>query len=99
MKLQGSNNDFLCVWSGDFLPQAAEESWDRVRVTCSQPFNKRNQFGLSFFRVRTTVEHTEESSANQINPTTKNQARLFIYSSGDNAMVYLQGSKKQHFLH
>ncbi|MCJ8740735.1 hypothetical protein PDJAM_G00062540 [Pangasius djambal] len=59
---------------GDFLPQAAEESWDRLRVTCSQPFNKRNQFGLSFFRVRTADEHTEEPSANQENPTTKNQS-------------------------
>ncbi|KAM9451515.1 protein XNDC1N isoform 1-T1 [Clarias gariepinus] len=59
---------------GDFLPQAAEESWDRLRVTCSQPFNKRNQFGLSFFRVRTADEHTEDLSDNQENPTTKNQS-------------------------
>ncbi|KAK3524405.1 hypothetical protein QTP70_027996, partial [Hemibagrus guttatus] len=58
---------------GDFLPQAAEESWDRLRVTCSQPFNKRNQFGLSFFRVRTADEHAEEPSANQENSTTQNQ--------------------------
>ncbi|XP_067084731.1 short transient receptor potential channel 2 [Osmerus mordax] len=37
---------------GDFLSESAEDSWDRVRVTCSQPFNRRSQFGLSFLRIR-----------------------------------------------
>ncbi|XP_062309394.1 short transient receptor potential channel 2 [Osmerus eperlanus] len=37
---------------GDFLSEGAEDSWDRVRVTCSQPFNRRSQFGLSFLRIR-----------------------------------------------
>ncbi|XP_043076610.1 short transient receptor potential channel 2-like [Puntigrus tetrazona] len=46
----------------DFLLQAAEESWDRLRVTCTQPFDKRSQFGLSFLRVRTTEDEAEDSS-------------------------------------
>ncbi|RXN07284.1 short transient receptor potential channel 2-like protein [Labeo rohita] len=46
----------------DFLPQAAEESWDRLRVTCTQPFNKRSQFGLSFLRIRTVEDEAEDSS-------------------------------------
>ncbi|TSL04364.1 Short transient receptor potential channel 2 [Bagarius yarrelli] len=58
---------------GDFLPQAAEESWDRLRITCSQPFNKRNQFGLAFFRVRTADEHSDEPPTNQETQITKNQ--------------------------
>uniref|UniRef100_A0A3B4DVX5 Transient receptor potential cation channel subfamily C member 2b n=2 Tax=Pygocentrus nattereri TaxID=42514 RepID=A0A3B4DVX5_PYGNA len=49
----------------DFLPQAAGESWDRLQVTCTQPFNKRSQFGLFFLRLRTAEEHTEEVSAHQ----------------------------------
>ncbi|KAL6470091.1 hypothetical protein MHYP_G00212100 [Metynnis hypsauchen] len=55
----------------DFLPQAAGESWDRLQVTCTQPFNKRSQFGLFFLRLRTAEEHTEEVSAHQ--EDTKNQ--------------------------
>lgn len=46
----------------DFLSLAAEESWDRLRVTCTQPFNKQLQFGLSFLRVRTTEDQTEDTS-------------------------------------
>uniref|UniRef100_A0A673H440 Short transient receptor potential channel 2-like n=2 Tax=Sinocyclocheilus rhinocerous TaxID=307959 RepID=A0A673H440_9TELE len=46
----------------DFLPQAAEESWNRLRVTCTQPFNKRSQFGLSFLRIRTMEDEAEYSS-------------------------------------
>lgn len=51
--------------SADFLSQAAEESWDRLRVTCTQPFNKHSQFGLSFLRIRTVEDKTEDSSAQQ----------------------------------
>ncbi|KTG40385.1 hypothetical protein cypCar_00023167 [Cyprinus carpio] len=46
----------------DFLPQAAKESWDRLRVTCTQPFNKVSQFGLSFLRIRTMEDEAEDSS-------------------------------------
>lgn len=86
---QGCNINFLYEWIGDFLPQAAEESWDRLRVTCSQPFNKRNLFGLSFFRVRTADEHDEEPSANQENPTTQNQVRHFTHSCWNNVIANL----------
>ncbi|KAG5844710.1 hypothetical protein ANANG_G00165420 [Anguilla anguilla] len=47
----------------DFLPAGVDELWDRVRVTCSQPFNRRTQFGLSFLRIRSLEEEggaTEE---------------------------------------
>nr|XP_029526798.1 DNA repair protein XRCC1-like isoform X1 [Oncorhynchus nerka] len=47
---------------GDFLSEGAEDSWDRVRVTCTQPFNKRSQFGLSFLRIRSPLEESEEGS-------------------------------------
>ncbi|XP_075054476.1 protein XNDC1N isoform X2 [Mixophyes fleayi] len=41
---------------GDFLEETASEKWDRLRVTCSQPFNKQEQFGLSFIRIRSPLE-------------------------------------------
>ncbi|XP_030055832.1 protein XNDC1N [Microcaecilia unicolor] len=41
---------------GDLLSASLSEKWDRVRVTCSQPFLKRSQFGLSFLRFRTPLD-------------------------------------------
>ncbi|XP_075578072.1 protein XNDC1N [Pelecanus crispus] len=40
----------------DFPALAVGQKWDRLRLTCSQPFSKRSQFGLSFIRVRTPQE-------------------------------------------
>nr|XP_055036770.1 short transient receptor potential channel 2 isoform X1 [Misgurnus anguillicaudatus] len=56
----------------DFLHPAAEESWDRLRVTCTQPFNKHSQFGLSFLRVRTKEDQTEDTSGQQEAPAPQN---------------------------
>ncbi|NXL68630.1 TRPC2 protein, partial [Chordeiles acutipennis] len=39
--------------TADFLALAVGQKWDRLRLTCSQPFSRRGQFGLSFLRVRT----------------------------------------------
>ncbi|XP_015196662.1 protein XNDC1N isoform X2 [Lepisosteus oculatus] len=44
----------------DFLSLGADERWDRVRVTCSQPFNRRAQFGLSFLRIRSPPSVDEQ---------------------------------------
>ncbi|KAJ8266714.1 hypothetical protein GJAV_G00133890 [Gymnothorax javanicus] len=46
----------------DFLQAGVDELWDRVRVTCTQPFNKRAQFGLSFLRIRSPEEEEGMSS-------------------------------------
>ncbi|KAM6093575.1 protein XNDC1N [Chlamydotis macqueenii] len=40
----------------DFPALAVGQKWDRLRLTCSQPFSKHSQFGLSFLRVRTPPE-------------------------------------------
>ncbi|XP_059679712.1 protein XNDC1N [Gavia stellata] len=40
----------------DFLALAVGQKWDRLRLTCSQPFSKHSQFGLSFVRVRTPLD-------------------------------------------
>ncbi|NXV23742.1 TRPC2 protein, partial [Cepphus grylle] len=47
----------------DFLALAVGQKWDRLRLTCSQPFNKQGQFGLSFIRLRTPqdAEHPPTS--------------------------------------
>ncbi|NXT58685.1 TRPC2 protein, partial [Pluvianellus socialis] len=40
----------------DFLALAVGQKWDRLRLTCSQPFRKHGQFGLSFVRLRTPLD-------------------------------------------
>ncbi|NXA20300.1 TRPC2 protein, partial [Ibidorhyncha struthersii] len=40
----------------DFLVPAVGQKWDHLRLTCSQPFSKHSQFGLSFVRVRTSLD-------------------------------------------
>ncbi|NXL54147.1 XRCC1 protein, partial [Podilymbus podiceps] len=40
----------------DFLALAVGQKWDRLRLTCSQPFSKQGRFGLSFIRLRTPLD-------------------------------------------
>ncbi|XP_042648413.1 putative short transient receptor potential channel 2-like protein isoform X2 [Tyto alba] len=49
----------------DFLALAAGQKWDRLRLTCSQPFSKHGQFGLSFLRVRTPLDPQSSQSPQQ----------------------------------
>lgn len=42
--------------TADFSELAVGQKWDRVRLTCSQPFNPCSRFGLSFIRLRTPQE-------------------------------------------
>ncbi|XP_075775779.1 short transient receptor potential channel 2 isoform X2 [Pelodiscus sinensis] len=54
-KLGRNRSGVRMLKEGDFLAAARDEKWDRLRLTCSQPFNKQAQFGLSFVRVRTPL--------------------------------------------
>uniref|UniRef100_A0A8C5MCL0 DNA-repair protein Xrcc1 N-terminal domain-containing protein n=1 Tax=Leptobrachium leishanense TaxID=445787 RepID=A0A8C5MCL0_9ANUR len=45
---------------GDFLTEAVAERWDRLRVICSQPFNKQAAFGLAFIRLRSPLNQEEQ---------------------------------------
>lgn len=45
-----------CPPAADFLALAVGQKWDRLRLTCSQPFSKHSRFGLSFIRVRTPLD-------------------------------------------
>ncbi|NWY67790.1 TRPC2 protein, partial [Erithacus rubecula] len=42
--------------TADFSELTVGQKWDRVRLTCSQPFSPRSRFGLSFVRLRTPQE-------------------------------------------
>ncbi|XP_063497340.1 protein XNDC1N isoform X4 [Symphalangus syndactylus] len=45
----------------DFLPPASGELWDRLRLTCSQPFTRHQSFGLAFLRVRSSLDSLDDS--------------------------------------
>ncbi|XP_032075569.1 short transient receptor potential channel 2-like [Thamnophis elegans] len=53
---------------GDLLAPALAEKWDRVRLTCSQPFNRHAQFGLAFLHIR-TPEDSEERQGGPAAPS------------------------------
>ncbi|NWI82841.1 XRCC1 protein, partial [Dryoscopus gambensis] len=44
----------------DFLELTVGQKWDRVRLTCSQPFSPCSRFGLSFIRLRTPQKQEPE---------------------------------------
>ncbi|GLV31338.1 XRCC1 [Carabus blaptoides fortunei] len=51
-----NSNRVRLFTSKDLITPACEEKWDRVKVVCTQPFNKRVQFGLSFITLQTSQE-------------------------------------------
>ncbi|NWW63112.1 XRCC1 protein, partial [Ifrita kowaldi] len=44
----------------DFPELTVGQKWDRVRLTCSQPFSPCSRFGFSFIRLRTPQEQEPE---------------------------------------
>lgn len=47
---------------------AAKENWDLVKVTCTQTFNKRDPFGLTFITIMGKVKKIEENKEVQSVP-------------------------------
>lgn len=46
----------------DLNKPAVDEKWDRVKIVCTQPFNKHAPYGLSFVVLHSSVGQTEEKS-------------------------------------
>ncbi|XP_004683743.2 PREDICTED: short transient receptor potential channel 2-like [Condylura cristata] len=54
---QGKNRSGVRMFKdGDFLAPASGDSWDRLRLTCSQPFTRHQSFGLAFLRVCSSLD-------------------------------------------
>lgn len=59
---QGKNRSGVRMFKDDdFLTPASGESWDRLRLTCSQPFTRYQSFGLAFFRVRSSLDPSADA--------------------------------------
>lgn len=55
-----------------FLPQdlatsEVDKMWDMLKITCSQPFNKSEQYGLSHVVARSALPVKEESPSSPSN--------------------------------
>ncbi|XP_045500114.1 DNA repair protein XRCC1 [Colias croceus] len=55
------------TFSADQLSAARAQRWDRLRVVCSQPYNKHCQYGLSFIHI-----YSPEADGNPAAPITEN---------------------------
>lgn len=52
----GSNPNRVRMFAMDRLSKpAAEQKWDRVKVVCTQPFNKHVQYGLAFITFHSVM--------------------------------------------
>ncbi|XP_042314051.1 putative short transient receptor potential channel 2-like protein isoform X2 [Sceloporus undulatus] len=68
-KLDKNRSGVRMFKEGDFLASALAEKWDRIRLTCSQPFNRRAQFGLAFIQIRTPQDTEEGKEAPASSPS------------------------------
>ncbi|GLH09536.1 uncharacterized protein GBIM_14618 [Gryllus bimaculatus] len=57
----------------DFLKPTANEKWDRIKIVCSQPFNKRVQYGLSFIVAKGPEDKPKPMSLGGLNSELKNE--------------------------
>ncbi|XP_054432180.1 protein XNDC1N [Pteronotus mesoamericanus] len=58
---QGKNRSGVRMFKDDdFLAPASGESWDRLRLTCSQPFTRHESFGLAFLRVCSSLDSLDD---------------------------------------
>ncbi|XP_027971859.1 short transient receptor potential channel 2-like [Eumetopias jubatus] len=58
---QGKNRSGVRMFKDDdFLAPASGESWDRLRLTCSQPFTRQQSFGLAFLRVCSSLDSLDD---------------------------------------
>lgn len=58
---QGKNRSGVRMFKDDdFLAPASGDSWDRLRLTCSQPFTRHQSFGLAFLRVCSSMDSFDD---------------------------------------
>ncbi|XP_008515837.2 protein XNDC1N isoform X2 [Equus przewalskii] len=66
---QGKNRSGVRMFKDDdFLAPASSESWDRLRLTCSQPFTRHQSFGLAFLRVCSSLDSLDEPVVDPSDP-------------------------------
>lgn len=66
---QGRNHTGVRMFKhDDFLAPASGELWDRLRLTCSQPFTRHQSFGLAFLRVCSSLDSLYDPEVHSSSP-------------------------------
>ena len=61
-----SNLNRVRMFGPEKLSKAvSDQKWDRVKVVCTQPFNKAKAYGLSFVKFHRLPEEGEEAKSEQ----------------------------------
>ncbi|XP_013394562.1 DNA repair protein XRCC1 [Lingula anatina] len=62
----GTNMNRVRIFTADKLSKAVvEQKWDRVKVVCTQPFNKNIPYGLSFIKFHSPPDKTSQNATNE----------------------------------
>ncbi|NXB79023.1 XRCC1 protein, partial [Donacobius atricapilla] len=62
----------------DFSELTVGQKWDRVRLTCSQPFSACSRFGLSFLHLRTPQEQEPDPPRPPLDAVALSPVRLTL---------------------
>ncbi|KAL3218238.1 hypothetical protein MRX96_050768 [Rhipicephalus microplus] len=58
---QGTNLNRVRMFGAEKLSQSfVKEKWDRIKIVCTQPFNKSIQYGLAFIKLHSPEENTSK---------------------------------------
>jgi DNA-repair protein XRCC1 len=82
----GSNPNRVRMFATENLSkQVAEQQWDRVKVLCTQPFNKHVQYGLSFITFHSVIAEDKP-------PTLTSKLGRFVVKDDDELNSFSAGS-------
>ncbi|CAL4110314.1 unnamed protein product, partial [Meganyctiphanes norvegica] len=64
---QGKNKNTVRMFKqADLCKETVKDKWDRVRIICTQPLRKTEQFGLSFFNLHTNETLAASNSSSHL---------------------------------
>jgi DNA-repair protein XRCC1 len=77
----GSNPNRVRMFTTDTLSKReAEQKWDRVKVVCTQPFNKHVQYGLAFITFHSLIAEDKRAALSS------KLGRFVVKDDGDDSL-------------
>lgn len=61
-------NGVRCFHKAALIQSVATEKWELVKVVCTQPYNKQQQFGLSFVKFHIAADATDTTAPKPLVP-------------------------------
>ncbi len=78
---------------GQLSQEVAREKWDRVKVVCTQPFNKRVKYGLSFLALSAEEDRGKAVVVEKQKPKDKVKLGAFTLKDEDDEDAVANGPK------